>query len=445
MSTPLVEMPTISLPFDYSTSGRLPQLLAQLAQEHGPVFKWAIPEDSPLAGQERVFLVGPEANRFVMHTHREAFSHDRGWTPVLGEMFGRGLLNMDDPDHARHRKMWNPAFTSAYMEAYLPVIQQVIAGRTADWAAQESVDVYAEARAITFDIAAAALGGFEIGERVDRLRHLFYTMLYGGQDAQTYEEYMAEVVPAYQELVGTLVAEIAARRAAPADEAPRDVLGFIVRARDENGDALSDEQVLGHLNILLVAGHETTTSLVAWMLYLLATLPDQRARLEAELDAALGDSTAPISVEALRGLKQLDYFIRETGRLYPPVFLVPRGVVRDVEFGGYRLPEGTIVRLGLAATHHLPQVFADPERFDPDRFAPPREEDKRTPYGLVTFGGGTRLCIGINFANVEARAVAAHVLRQYTWEPADARRPQQAGFFNTTIPGGIRLRFRPRG
>src|SRR5215207_8524937 len=179
MSTPLVEMPTISLPFDYSTSGQLPQVLARLALEHGPVFRWTLPEDSPLSGQDRVFLVGPEANRFVLHTHRDHFSHDRGWTPVLGEMFGRGLLNMDDPDHARHRKMWNPAFTSAYMESYLPVIQRVIAERTADWAEQESVDVYTEAREITFDIAAAALGGFQIGERVDRLRHLFYTMLYG--------------------------------------------------------------------------------------------------------------------------------------------------------------------------------------------------------------------------------------------------------------------------
>ena len=115
----------------------------------------------------------------------------------------------------------------------------------------------------------------------------------------------------------------------PVDEQPRDVLGMIVRARDEHGEALSDEQVLAHLNILLVAGHETTTTLGAWVLYLLSTHPEHRQRVQAELRGLVGVSQAPITVEAIRAMKVLDNFIREAGRFYSPVINVPRSVVKD--------------------------------------------------------------------------------------------------------------------
>jgi cytochrome P450 len=122
---------------------------------------------------------------------------------------------------------------------------------------------------------------------------------------------------------------------------------------------------------------------------------------------------------------------------------VPRGVVREVEFAGYTIPVGTLVRLGLAACHRLPDVFANPDAFDPQRFAPPREEDRRVPYSLVTFGGGPRLCIGINFANIEVKALAAHVLRHYHLEPASADPPVQVGLTATILPAGAPMRVAP--
>jgi cytochrome P450 len=302
--------------------------------------------------------------------------------------------------------------------------------------------MYQEAREITFDVAASALAGVRRGPESERLQRLFYTLLTGGSlQVQDYEEYERAAMRARAELDELLLPLIAARRAEPAD-AHQDVLGLIVHARDENGQMLSDEQVLGHLNILLVAGHETTTVLSSFVLYRLATQPTQRARVEAELDELLGAGNAPLTVDAARRLKALENFIKETGRLHPPVFNVPRGVVEEVEFGGYRLPMGTNVRLALAATHLLPDVFADPETFDPDRFAPPRDEERNTPYGLVTFGGGARLCIGINFANIEVKALAAHVLRNFRLEAVEDHPPAQAGFTATVLPGGAPLRVR---
>ncbi len=119
-------------------------------------------------------------------------------------------------------------------------------------------------------------------------------------------------------------------------------------------------------------------------------------------------------------------------------------MVEDVDFGGYTLPKGTLVRLSLAAGHRLPTVFDRPEAFDPDRFAPPREEDKRTPYGLVTFGGGPRLCIGVHFANIEVKALAAHVLRSYQLETASAQFPAQTGFISTVVANGLPMRVQSR-
>jgi cytochrome P450 len=229
-----------------------------------------------------------------------------------------------------------------------------------------------------------------------------------------------------------------------------DVLGRIVHAEDENGELLSEAQILGHLNILLVAGHETTTTLGGWTLYQLAQRPEWVARLRREVDealaehAAIGDTDAPFPIETLRRMPELDNFIKETGRLYPPVFNVPRGVVGAFEFGGYEIPAGVHIRLSLAASHLLGDVFADPETFDPDRFAGERREDRATPYSLVTFGGGPRICIGINFANIEVRLLAAYVLRHFDLEAVPDQPARHVGYFTSMAPDGLHLVFKPR-
>ena len=443
MGKGIADLPAVSFTGQEIESGEFPRRLAAAAVEHGPIYKWLI--DDGYDRGEYVFMVGPEANRFVLHTGREHFSHDLGWTPIVGDMFGKGLLNMDDPEHARHRKMWNPAFSTAAMEAYLPILRRIIAERTATWPQQESVDVYAEARDITFDAAAAALAGMQTGPQVDYLRERFFTLLHGfDPQRETWEMFEERWRGAQQELIVTLLRLIEERRALPESEQPHDVVGLIVRARDENGQALSNEQILAHINILLVAGHETTTTLSAWTLYMLARHPEHGQVIDQELDALLGQNHDSLPVEAVRQMKQLDGFIKEVGRLYSPVINVPRGVVKDFEFAGYTIPAGSAVRLSLAGGHRLPQVFAEPERFDPQRFTPPREEDRKFPYSLVTFGGGPRVCIGISFAQIEVKALAAHVLRTYDLQIVPGQHPVHAGHWTALIPGGIRLRVTPR-
>ena len=446
MGKPLGEAPQTDLsPMDLF-SGAMPERLAQEADRLGPLFRWQLP-GAQNDGRQAVFLVGAEANRLVFNTAREAFSHDLGWTPFIGDLMGQGLLNQDNPAWQRSRKIWNPAFTTAYMETYLPLIQRVVAEHTDTWAEREQVDVYQEARQITFHVAATALAGIDRSDEVEYLQKLFYDLLpragtFIGDDGTAYAEYERAALAAREELDGILLQLIETRRNAPRNQA-HDVLGLIVHTPDEHGQTLSDEEVLAHLYILLVAGHETTTTLAAWTLYLLATQPAYREQVEAELQVQLAGSSDPLSVEAARNLHRLDLFIREAGRLHSPVQSVPRGVVTDTEFAGYTLPVGTSVRLSIAGCHRMSRYFTDPATFDPDRFLPPREEDRRSPYALVTFGGGPRLCIGVNFANIEVKAIAADVLRRYELVPVSDDYPLDMGFITVMVPGGIPMRARP--
>lgn len=436
----LQALPSVDLPLRAAGAGTLPTFLAQAATEHGPIFRSIVPAGRE-AGRTVIFMVGPEANRFVLHTHRTAFSHDLGWTPVIGSHVGRGLLNMDDPDHAVHRRLWNPAWTSARMAEYLPAMERIITERLATWRQRGEVDLYEEARRITFDIAATVLAGLPPGATLDRVRELFYIMFHSfNRRRESTRAFQVRKAQARQELDALILPLIAARRGQAPGTQPLDVIGTLIDARNQTGYALSDEEVLAHLNILLVAGHETTTTLGTWLLFLLATLPEQRARIRAEIATLPGGGAGPLPPSALQALPWLDSFVRETGRLYTPVLNLPRGVVREFTFDGYTIPAGTILRLALAAGHRLPRCFAAPEHFDPARFLPPREEDKRHPYALATFGGGSRVCIGVNFAQLEVKALIVHVLRNFELEVMPDQRPIHAGFWVARVPFGIRVR-----
>jgi cytochrome P450 len=302
-----------------------------------------------------------------------------------------------------------------------------------------------EAREITFDVAAAALVGMRTGPQVDWLRERFYTLLRGGPPNGSDDEwqaFMERQMSVRDELSRKLVELIAERRVAANGNNKDDVLGMLVSARDDEGNSLSDTQLLAHVNILLVAGHETTTTLGAWVLYLLAQNPSYAERVDAELASVLGDR--PLTSESLHTLPTTTAAIREAGRLQSPVLLLPRGVLTDFEFAGRFVEAGTQVFVAIAAGHRLPSVFQNPDRYDPDRFLPPREEDRRNPYALATFGGGPRICLGINFAQVEVMALVAHVRRHFWVHPISDEPIPQFGGILPTLPNGIRVSVTPR-
>lgn len=422
-AAPTDDLPHVTAPEDYAHfPGRF---LAECYERHGPIFAIDWPQ------HKVVYMVGPDANRFVLHTGRDAFSHDLGWSPVVGRVLGKGLLNMDGGEHAFHRRLMNPMFAASYMTHYLPIMQRVIMHRTRDWAEREEVELCEEARKITFDVAAEALVGFATGPAVDHYRRLFARLLRANPNAIT-AQMLLDALGVKTVLTPLLSRRIRARRGAPTN----DLLGLLANLRDENGRLLSVTQVLGHLNILLVAGHETLTSLIAWLLYSLASHPDHLARVRDEVRGQPG----PTTPESLKAMKHLGNAVKEVERLYPPVSNLPRGVVKPFDFGGYAIEPGQRVLLSISGSHALPHIWHDPERFDPDRFSPPRDEEKNHPYALIGFGAGPRVCIGQNLATLELRAVAASVFERFDLEVVEGQEIVQEYKGPGSPKNGIRVR-----
>src|SRR5216110_272503 len=269
---PYDAIPFVELPPDYQH--RLAPLLAQAYQQHGPIFR-AMYLDS-----EIVFLVGPEANRFVLVSNRQKFSHFVGWSNIFitTRVLGRGLLSMDGEEHDRYRKMMNPAFTASYMDRYLPLMNRVIRERAQRWSEAGEVRLYSEVRQITFAIAAQALTGLKEGDEVECFRTLFLNLVGLPVTATSEEDFATRLERLQRELSVLLSPKIEERRKQPTD----DIFGMLVQARDEHGHVMSDEQLIAHINILLVEGHETSTSLITWLFYLLNQHPDYARRVLQE-------------------------------------------------------------------------------------------------------------------------------------------------------------------
>lgn len=193
-----------------------------------------------------------------------------------------------------------------------------------------------------------------------------------------------------------------------------DILGDLMESRDEEGRALSDQEIADELTTILLAGHDTTVSLFAWMVMLLGRHPAVLERVRAEQEALL-DGRLPTPTD-LRAMLYLDQVISETLRLYPPAWLGPRRSIEAFSFGGHSVPGGTRVAYSEWATHRLPQHFAEPEQFRPERFDKERGE-KHAPYSYIPFSAGGRVCIGMSFALIEAKALMSVLLHHWHLAP----------------------------
>lgn len=379
---------------------------------------------SNTTGGEVVFLVGPELNRQVLASDRDAFTHEDGWAPIFGHPLN--LVSADGEEHAAARRAAAPAFTAERTDRYLPLIDELVRERIEAWVDLPVVDVYEETLRLTFDLAARAFLGVTSESDLEAIRSDF---LPGHRGAVDLPRGAGELV------VRRLIAE---RRERPVDDA----LGLLTAHRHAEERAATDAELMAHARFLLDAGFETTANLGAWALHLLAANSDYEARAVSDVAShPLGD---PPTIAETRRLEEIDRLLLETERMYPPVPYGPRGVGRSVEVAGQRLSPGPLVMYAIAATHRLPSLWREPGRFDPDRFAPPRQEHRQHPYALVGFGGGPRRCLGQTFARAELTVLVARVLHLYRLQPAGDEPVVQSRGVTVRPLGGMRLRAIPR-
>jgi cytochrome P450 len=228
---------------------------------------------------------------------------------------------------------------------------------------------------------------------------------------------------------------IEARRRADetVEDRSEDLLDMLLRARDEEtGEGMTDRQLRDEVMTFVLAGHETTAVALAWTWYLLARHPEVAERLRAEVAAALRGRTP--TIDDLPGLQYARMVVEEVMRLYPPVWGFFRQSLAPDRIGSWAVPKGTVVLISPYLTHRHPRVWDDPERFDPDRFAPERVKE-RPRFAYLPFSGGPRLCIGNEFALMEAQLALAMTVQRYRLELVPG----------TRIEPESRVTLRPRG
>ena len=381
-------------------------LLLDAYERYGPVFTLRI-----FHGRV-VFMLGPEANHYVTVSHADNFGWRDGHMGDLIPLLGDGLLTIDGEFHRRSRKAMLPVF---HRERIAKAAETILdeATRAVDaLPAGGRFDLYHWTRRLALRIAMRALFGLD-ADRAPQAAADFETALsYYSRD------YFLQVMRgpgtvfdrmqrARRRLDELIFAETARRRAS-GEERGDDLLSLLIDARDEDGEALDDEHIRDEVMTLLFAGHDTTTSTIAFLFYELSRNPETRERLEDELD---GEDA--IGTEHLGGTKlpYLEMTIDETLRKYPPAWVGPRRSRRPFTFAGVQVPGNAFVNYCSWASHHLAHVYPEPEAFRPERFAP--DARAKLPKGAyVPFGGGSRTCIGMRFGQVEVRALAALLARR---------------------------------
>jgi len=385
-------------------------ILLDAYERYGPVFTLRIFHGNV------VFMLGPEANHYMTVSHAENFTWRDGHMGDLMPLLGDGLLTIDGDFHRRSRRIMLPAFHRERIAATLDTMYLEIEAALAGWHDGLHLDLYAWTRRLALRVAMRALFGLDpdgplarTSDAATDFEHAlgFWSRDYFLQIIRGPRTPWAQLMQARARLDRLIFDEIDRRRRT--GERGADVLSLLLDAGDEDGSTLSDEHVRDEVMTLLFAGHDTTTSTVAFLFYELGRDPQETARLVDEL----GDRR-PDAAELMGGtaLPRLEMAIDETLRLWPAAWIGPRRSRHTYEFAGVRVPGGVPVNYTSWASHRLPDVWDEPDAFKPERFAP--DAKAQLPKGAyIPFGGGSRTCIGMRFGQLEIKALATSILRSW--------------------------------
>jgi cytochrome P450 len=397
-------------------------VMTGLKERHGDLVHFRI-------GPQHVYVVlRADLIRAVLVTHQKAFKKGPGFERAR-VVLGNGLLTSEGDFHLRQRRMLQPAFHRKRVAGYAGIMVEEAARVGEAWATGDERDVAADMSGLALRVVSRALFGAELDEDALAISRdvaevgKFFDYL----TIALFPVLMRTPLPRVRRFragIDHLQREtgrvIAGRRGAPTDE-NGDLLSILLAARDVEGDGtgMSDEQIRDEAVTLITAGHETTANGLTWTWYLLARHPDVEERLHAELASVL-DGRSPTAADAA-SLRYTEAVLLESMRLYPPAWGIERRAVADQEIGGYVIPAGAAVLMPTFVINRDPRLYADPLRFDPERFLGEAAAE-RPDWAYPLFGGGTRKCIGVGFAMLEAVLVVAELARRFRLQ-LDSDRP----------------------
>jgi cytochrome P450 len=384
--------------------------MRRLYRAHGNLA--ALEED----GQRLVFVFGPEYNQRVLsdtQTFHARFFALRGPRHSAQRRLTSGLLSMNGEEHKRHRRLVMGPFQKKSIAAYRDGLVGLAEDMVGEWKTGQVRDIFRDMTRYMLRVTSHLLFGFDrsdlayqIGLGIERWVARNHELGMGALIAdpeitQSYHRLLEEA-----EALELLIREMIAFRRASA--APgNDVLSLLIQARDENGAGMTDTELIGQAAVLFGAAHLTTANSLTWTLFLLAQHPEVAAALDAEVTASLGGA-AP-TLEQLEQLPVLDRVIKESMRVLPASSYSQRVTAAPVDLGPLHLPRNTVVIFSQFISHHIPDLFPDPEHFRPERWltlAPP-------PYAYLPFAAGPRLCLGAALAMMTIKTTLPIILQRH--------------------------------
>ncbi len=386
---------------------------------------------APLAiGLKRGYLVGDTAHvRHVLLDNAAAYDKRTPAFEAVRVVLGNGLLTSGGAFWKRQRRIAQPAFHGEKVRRFGPILSRMAAECADRWeqaaATGTVVDAGTDMMEVTLRAVAEALFGDDLAASIAEINRVFPVILaeLAGRVVSPLRAPLwcptrsnRALVPALRSLdriVGDLIAKrrrnLAAIEARPPNE--RDLLATLMLARDaETGESMSDRQLRDEVMTLLIAGHETTASALAWTWYLLDRHPDEQERLRDALRAAVGDRGPTVDDLPARGRFRMVMLVAL--RLYPPVWMFDRRALEADRLGDVAIRRGDLVIVCPYAIHRNPALWSDPETFRPERFEPGREE-QRDKFAYLPFGAGARQCMGMSFAMIESQIILGTLLSRF--------------------------------
>jgi cytochrome P450 len=350
---------------------------------------------------------------------------------------------MNGPRHKQQRRLMMPAFHKQRIEAYRDDIVAMAEQHLAAWQFGQQLQMLAEMRQLTLNIAVKTLigldpnqGGGYLSRQLERWQQLLFSTLTILLPVNLPGLPYHALLKGAEALVAEIQQIIARKRASGIDDG--DVLSMLLRAHDEeDGSCLSDEELIGQTITLFIAGHETTASALTWTLFLLAQHPQVLDALLAELDGKLAGR--PLAMDQINDLPLLEGVIKESMRLLPPFIWQMRFSQAPCELGPYALPQGAAVIVSSIVTHHRPDLYPQPDKFWPERWL----SINPSAYEYFPFSAGPRMCLGATFAMLELKIVLAIILQRYRLSLPPQITLDRTGLIFSVPKGGLPMQVNP--
>ncbi len=386
----------------------------KMLEKYGPVYK------TNSFGGTNVAMLGADANELLLFNKDKVFSSEQGWGPILNNLFPRGLMLMDGDKHRMDRKTLSVAFKPAAMQHHCEVLNAAISEGVAAWRGQ-NFKFYDAIKKLSLDTAASSILGIPWGPEADKINQAFVDEVQAsvGIARKPYPfTKMARGMKARQYLLGYFTPQVAERRA----KGGNDIFTQICLAKDENGALLSEDEIVDHLNFLMMAAHDTITSSATSLIYYLAKHPEWQDKIRKEC-LKIAPAGQPVQYSDLGKMTVTEMAFKEALRLIPPVPSISRRALKDFTFHNHFIPAGTNIGISTSYVHLMEEYWPEPSKFDPLRFTPDKIQ-ARHKYAWVPFGGGAHMCLGLHFAYMQIKILVHVLLTQNRIVIADGYAPK---------------------